>query len=1610
MSNEGKIVGKNNNNVRNSLTCDTCGVSFTGQENAQQHYSSEKHRKQVVLMEKHKRGESLPLECKICKCSFTGQENAEDHFKSKKHKRNKENMSIQSEGLHTETAPFPRVVVPGPQLHVMHEDDTFVHQDDSPNLSRPVAPSTQSVKTATDPHDLPHVFKPVPVKSADLFQYVKEHPDSSKEDINHLHGTSTKSVFKEEINDTFLAKPVQDRQQMSTVRDISAGDDEDELIVKPIENDDDNQNTESRTRHRQNNSLSPTRVGLFKRVDTENDTKGYSEDSLVVKPVDGENETQNRQTNREWPETNAMFESLSELKIKEETNTHNVPEFKSVSRSTGDFSSRNTLPVRFVKNDLDQSLAPMGRGRGIFTMLRQQDENLPEKVVNSNKLNNEYLYDCEIYDDNETQKKSVWQDTPAAPRRKITDNEGDDSDENEQSQYNSQPHFTKNNGYHMTVSRSPSTVSSSPSTVSSSPAAVSSSPTNFFHQRYGERGYSPSDLDTSSKLEEYIFDPCTGRGKCYICDIDFTSSKHKSQHILGKNHLKAKEVRQGLIKVGKTASGSLICTICSVTFPGPEARQQHFESEKHKRKVMRHQEEETNSYYCDICQISCTGPESFTQHRLGAQHRKLAGELNEEYQDMSAPNYDRTKWYPCEICKCNMNTIEQLRFHEKSPKHLKQLEKQMPGGLPSNDRTQWFPCNVCKVNMNTYEQLKIHEQSPRHIKQMEKQMPSAVGSSDRTQWFPCRICNVNMNTFEQLKIHEQSPRHLKQLEKQMDNGNTSPHDRSTWFPCNVCNCKMNTREQLRIHEASPAHIAKLRKYNDIQQMAPSDSASRQIIDPSWSPGSATPLESFLSEELFPEEFLPPSDSTMHNNNTKKLEDYFQEQLVESDKPFPRAPRFAVVTPEQLERDTTNSPGAGGTKRGMGSDLAFATRNRGTRENSNRSRERSTHSCTDDSPSQSVRPMQFVTSQEVGYKPNQNMHTAPSKMDPTENNPYAATHRYYCHTCKAPMNTKETYDNHIRGKRHMQKVCTEQAPKRQHNAPINLPEDFLPYTKTNPRNYQQELYKKNMRGNTLCFLPTGTGKTLVSVMTMSAMLEKHPSKNVLFLVDKVLLVIQQSQYIKSELEEREFNRFNPDSDNPLDIERRKLRIAAVCMGQQATHGIPLWKHDVVVVTAAFCQNLLDKQILRWEDFSLIVFDEAHHCEKGHPFNTLLSTYHRRTLPENKPKVLGLTASPAGKADVPKTLQMLRGLISNMGGVRMTIVEEHENVDTLNEYQSNSKMIIRPQLAPSDLIESGLRHELNIYIMNCLMKLYQFSNIKHYVDFGRGFTANISDEEVKRVADDFVEKNFDMIQSSMNMIDNENEKAIGKAEFYHLCMHVQSICMALSCLEEGGVLIALSELEELETTDFNLNFARRLGLPTVPLQQIVARQGAGLGGQDANSATGLHMQRLIDELTADMSATEGVRSISLVLVKQRCTAHQITKVLLKSDRMRKLGLNTTCVVGHGGSGAADKGMNVNQQKRVLEEIKQYQYQVIVATSVAEEGVDMPECERVISLYPPSTVTALVQMRGRARRKNSKFIVLCSNQEEEGKLYDIMQKEKNMIEATELLMQENRDTEAY
>ena len=54
------------------------------------------------------------------------------------------------------------------------------------------------------------------------------------------------------------------------------------------------------------------------------------------------------------------------------------------------------------------------------------------------------------------------------------------------------------------------------------------------------------------------------------------------------------------------------------------------------------------------------------------------------------------------------------------------------------------------------------------------------------------------------------------------------------------------------------------------------------------------------------------------------------------------------------------------------------------------------------------------------------------------------------------------------------------------------------------------------------------------------------------------------------------------------------------------------------------------------------------------------------------------------------------------------------------------------------------------------------------------------------------------------------------------------------------------------------------------------------------------------------------------------------------------------------------------------------MLIATNVIEEGLDVSECNLVICLNELLNVKAFIQMKGRARRTDSKFIFLCADAE--------------------------------
>lgn len=246
---------------------------------------------------------------------------------------------------------------------------------------------------------------------------------------------------------------------------------------------------------------------------------------------------------------------------------------------------------------------------------------------------------------------------------------------------------------------------------------------------------------------------------------------------------------------------------------------------------------------------------------------------------------------------------------------------------------------------------------------------------------------------------------------------------------------------------------------------------------------------------------------------------------------------------------------------------------------------------------------------------------------------------FCDYCNVGLNSKSQAQEHFSSGRHEQTVAKSQkAPIRDHPQLNTVCEglDETSLTITKPREYQVELYAKVMSTNSVCFLPTGTGKNLISAMVVAHMLLLNPTRQMIFLVDRVLLVLKQSEHLRRELRNLKIPQSAKDSSGTLfDLHHgqsfRPVRIGAICGEMRKLEpGVPIFEHDVLIVTADCYRNHINNGTLRFEDSGLIVLDESHHCNKDHPYNVIIRDYYR---PDDitvfdRPKILGLTASPAG----------------------------------------------------------------------------------------------------------------------------------------------------------------------------------------------------------------------------------------------------------------------------------------------------------------------------------------------------------------------------------------------
>ncbi len=168
----------------------------------------------------------------------------------------------------------------------------------------------------------------------------------------------------------------------------------------------------------------------------------------------------------------------------------------------------------------------------------------------------------------------------------------------------------------------------------------------------------------------------------------------------------------------------------------------------------------------------------------------------------------------------------------------------------------------------------------------------------------------------------------------------------------------------------------------------------------------------------------------------------------------------------------------------------------------------------------------------------------------------------------------------------------------------------------------------------------------------------------------------------------------------------------------------------------------------------------------------------------------------------------------------------------------------------------------------------------------------------------------------------------------------------------------------------------------------------------------VSRFIDVLVHERTSSFA----GLVFVEQRVDVALLAEIVSRHPRTRHL---FHCGTFIGTSSSSQRKtthltelLDPRGQKFNLDDLRGGKKNLIITTSVLDEGIDVSACHIVICFNPPPNLKTFIQRRGRARRKESKYVVMMHSGE------TAKQRDWAMLEAKmkEEYMNEKRELEAW
>ena len=501
-----------------------------------------------------------------------------------------------------------------------------------------------------------------------------------------------------------------------------------------------------------------------------------------------------------------------------------------------------------------------------------------------------------------------------------------------------------------------------------------------------------------------------------------------------------------------------------------------------------------------------------------------------------------------------------------------------------------------------------------------------------------------------------------------------------------------------------------------------------------------------------------------------------------------------------------------------------------------------------------------------------------------------------------------------------------------------------------RIYQQVLAADVLKnGNTMIVAPTALGKTIIAILVAADRLQKFKGSKVLVLAPSKPLTIQHEENFKHFL---------------------NVTCSSITGAVKTSDREKRWNESqVICATPQTVESDLLNERYSLDDVSLVVFDECHHAVGSYSYVYLASRYVKEC---QNHLILGLTASPGH--DKNKIKEVSENLF-----IQDITIKTEEDPD------------VKPYFNPINIdwikVEMGPQLEKIRDLVNKSLKV----RLKGLKDLGIINTVSVNKRDILKARS--------KVQRRIGQSVNPPKECFQAISILSAVINLQH---ALGLLETQGVAPFNDYVGRLRKK--TTRAAKNILLdPNFSKAVYLAKEAEEYGLEHPK------MKKLIELLKLELGMDGQTRLKSLRDEKENEDSPKIIVFTQFRDtldmiheRCEKEGIKSVRFYGQGTSDGK-KGLTQKEQKNIIKSFKTGNYDVLISTSVAEEGIDIPAVDLVILYEPVPSEIRMIQRRGRTGRKSSgrMKVLITKNTIDEGYYWTSVRRESRM--KTQLATQE-------